>query len=185
MPRTYASRQARGFTLVEVLVVLVIIGILGLLAIVRTRQQNAQTAASGLAHEIYALCQQARYSAMSSGKQVQVLISAQNPAAQLRTATALGNTALLDSSFGQVETVVNAHQHVQVVYVAPGVSTSGSPAGLLGTAVAELTFYPNGTLQVVGAATTGATIYISDEIAQHPQRVLLYGRTGFAKVLAQ
>ncbi len=182
MPR---ARHDRGFTLIELAVVLLIVVILSSLALSRTSKQNAQTASSGLAHEVYAMCQQARYAAMSSGKQVQVVLSARNPAAQLRTALVMGNQLLDDASFGATESQITAHNQVQVMYVAGGVSTTNAPDGLLGDSVARLTFYPSGTLQLADADSTGATIYISDQLAAHPQRVLLYGRTGFAKVLAQ
>lgn len=171
--------------MVELMVVLIIITVLASLALSRMGRPNGQAAASGLAHEIYALCQQARFAALSNKKQVRLTIQSQNPVVQYQTANVPGNQPLDATQFGPVEATVLARDEVQIVNVIAGAIVGGDPPGLMGGISTGLVFYPNGTVQLDGSDGTGATIYIADQVLRYPQRVLLYGRTGFAKVLSQ
>lgn len=186
-------RRQAGFTLVELIVVLAIVILLGSIALSKVSRTNNDLASSGLAREIYSMAQQARYAALASSKQVRLTLSSANPMVSYRTALVTGNGLLSlaagSPSWGAIESVVSAHNQALLMAVQAGASMSAAAPATPAAVAADLVFYPNGTTQLfvggVAQASTGATVFVADQNLVKRNRVLLYGRTGFSKVLAQ
>lgn len=186
------SGPVAGFTLVELMVVVIIVSILAGLAVSSTGKGNQGIGAAGLAREIYALANQARMTAASSDRQVLMTLrwpgetpigNNQTPAATLQLAPGLGNQFYDPSQFGPVIAQVVAVQGAQMTGVDAGVfMNTVAPSGNRNLSY-NVIFYPNGTAMIPSALSTGATIFVADSVMMHPQRVLIYGRTGFAKVM--
>lgn len=182
-PARSPFRGGRAFTLVELMVVLAILGVLGTIGFNRMTRRNHYTATVGLAREIYALAGQARMAAIASRKQAWLRLQPQNPAATLRMALVSGNGWLGPGQWGPVEASVNSYQSTRVVGVDPGAMLNSAPPATPRPNAVDIIFYPDGRAQIAGNGTSGATIYIADANMIYRQRVLLYGRTGFAKVV--
>ena len=174
-----------GFTLVELLVVIAILTVLGSLALPSFGGQNAAQASEGLAREVFAMVNHARMTTLAEGMQVWMRLQGQVPYVLLRIARLPGSAALDEEDWGPWEAQVDSSPRVHIVGVDVGVQLGSPPAESNMGDVVDLIFSPTGTAQIDGESTSGATIYISDEIDHHPQRVLVYGRTGFARVLDQ
>lgn len=179
------TKPQAGFTLVELMVVLAILIALGAIAQTSFERNTAETAAAGLAREVYAMTNQARVSAQTRNRQVRLRLRSQNPAAEMQHALVQGNAVLTSGDWGPVEQRAEAKTNGVLTGVDGGVLPGSTPPGSAMAGTAELIFYPNGVVQLTGAGTTGATIYFADRRFQHPQRVLVYGRTGFARVMDQ
>lgn len=178
-----SARRGRGFTLVELMVGLAILLTLSAVATVSMSKKNFDVATSGLARQIYAMAQQSRLAAMSGRKQVKLTLLPSSQVQQ-RVALVVGNGPLNATDWGPVEATAVPHEQVALNGITLGASTTSNPPGPSAGPV-DIIFYPSGTVQVVGFPGTGATIYVVDRNGQHPYRVLLFGRTGAARVLAQ
>ena len=167
------------------MVILAIIGVLAAVGMNRMSKRGQATASAGLAREIYALANQARLSALASRKQVWVRLQPMRPQATLRMATVAGTAPLGAGMWGPVEANVEGYKDCKItdVRVGPKPTDAAPMAPWAGTA--DLIFYPDGTARLSGQGTTGATVFVADNTMGYPQRVLIYGRTGFAKVMDQ
>lgn len=197
LKRVAAGRRQAGFSLIELVVVLAIVILLGSVAMSKVGRNNNDIASSGLAREIYSMAQQARYSALASGKQTRITLSSSNPVATYRTSLLFGNAvpSMTAATWGALEAQVNAHNSATLVGIRAGAVLPGgsmdvapvTPSWPGGTV--DLVFYPNGNAQLflnnVAQGTLGASIFMADQNLVKRNRVLLYGRTGFSKVFSQ
>ena len=87
-------------------------------------------------------------------------------------------------TFGPSIDGVHRRVGAQVTALARGSDIGGAqPAGP--AAATTLVFAPDGSARIGGTGASGATVYLKDQLGHNPQRVVIFGRTGMAKLLAQ
>lgn len=182
--------QRRGFSLAELMAVLALLGALGALATVSVRRGLQRDATSGLAREVYTRLQQARFAAISGGVRVQVRLSpgpAADPALQVRAALEPGVAPPPPrdgDGFGPVSDHITRRSDGQIVAVAPTVDHDSPMPGPGSDVQASLVFYPDGRAQLDGLPPhPGVTIYLADAQLLYKKRIVVLGRTGFARLL--
>jgi prepilin-type N-terminal cleavage/methylation domain-containing protein len=183
--------QRRGFSLAELMAVLALLGALGALATVSVRRGLQSDATSGLAREVYTRLVQARFAAISGGVRVQVRLSpgpAADPALQVRAALEPGVAPSprsgLGDGFGPVSDHVTGRSDGQIVGVAPTIDYDSPMPAPGASTQASLVFYPDGRVQLDGLPPhPGVTIYLADAQLLYKKRIVVLGRTGFARLL--
>lgn len=179
-----AGGRRSGFTLVEMLAVLVIISVVAALGALKLRRRNQGAAVAGLAQEVFARAAEARFLALSSGCQAQLSI---DPAAQQVASVQLATQPGMNPSplvFAPAMDGAARRRDAKIKAIAAGSIFGGSvPSGP--AAPDALVFYPDGTAKLRSAAgQVGATLYFSDAQGGNPYRLVVFGRTGFAKVVS-
>jgi prepilin-type N-terminal cleavage/methylation domain-containing protein len=177
----------RGLTLLELLIVVVLLSTVAALGSFKLGRRNRHTAVQGLAQELFARAAGARLTALRSGCQVRLLLDPEDGdgdgrVALLQVATRPGLAAA--PSFAPPADAVTARRDARLVALAPQVDLAGPPPA--GPAAGAILFLPDGTVRLAsGTGRTGVTLYLADSEGRNPFRVVLYGRTGFAKVLSR
>lgn len=186
MVRPAQKRHVPGFSLPELMAVLIVLGVLSALAMPRMGRRQRDDASLGLTREVYTRLMQARFAAVSSGGQVEVLLrpGQRSRVLQVLPARQPGMAPLPPDAFGPVTDEVGGRNAAQLVGVAAGVDGAGPPRA--STAAAALLFFPDGSAQLADNANApagGATVYVADDVGGHPHRVTVFGRTGMPRVL--
>lgn len=175
----------RGFSLTELLVVMAILALLMTMALDPLSRVTARSASAGLCRDLFALSNQAHITAVSRGRQVQLVLQNVAPTAQLSGAATVGMAPVPATGWGPVEVQFTPGGRAQINGVTPGVLYTGGQPTTPFTGPVQIIYYPDGSMQVAGSSATGATIFVTDQALGHPTRVVIYGRTSFAKVLDQ
>lgn len=197
--RPDASQSQQGFTLSEILAVLVVLSVVGLVALSKMSHRDRADATSGLARQIYTRMVQARFTAITSGARVKVHLL---PAGQtglssgvvleLHPALLPGMSPATSGSgdpFGPATDQVTGLSAARILAVTRTVDfVSSCPGACTALAVpVDVIFYPDGSITLVdqdgSTARGGATVYVADDLGGHLRRVLVMGRTGFARML--
>ena len=130
----------------------------------------------------------ARLLALSSRGQAQLIIDPADSDSDGQIATVHAATrsgfSPVPLVFGPALDRVAARPDAGVTALVRGADIGGAPpAGP--AARTTIVFFPDGSARIGGSGATGATIYLKDELGKHPQRIVIFGRTGLAKLLAQ
>jgi len=180
-----ARSRRGGFTLTELLVVMLVLAAVAGLGSIRLRRRNREAEVAGMARELHLLAGRARVLALSSRSQVRLRLDPEDSDGDRRVATLhVATTPGFNPqplSFGPAEASVGRRPDARIAAVAQGADVGGAPP-VGPAAVTSVTFFPDGAARIAAGAQ-GATLYLEDAAASNAHRVVIFGRTGFAKVL--
>lgn len=201
MKRCSSRHAARGFSLIEIMTVLAIIIALGSIAAVKFGKTNYQSAVNSLTRETSSLLQQARFTARSTRRQVCLTFNsypptsndtlALRPTVEMRVSQnpAVPVDCAVNGTPGSpLEGQVNAHRDAAIRNFTASAQpntpfTLGYPNGGSGGQF-TIIFHPSGQIQPMGQLLgTGATLFLTDTNVFYRQRLLIFGRTGFVKLI--
>jgi prepilin-type N-terminal cleavage/methylation domain-containing protein len=186
-PPEASARPAAGVTLIEILVVIAILSVVAALGAGRMTRRDLRGSAAGLAQELYVRASAARGTALTTGCQTALVLDpldadGDGQVAALLVATTPGFGATV--SFAPSGDAVTGRSGARVMAVASGTDLSGTaPAGP--ATPDAVVFLPDGSARLRSTGQAGATLYVRDRDGKNPYRIAIFGRTGFAKLLAQ
>lgn len=180
-------RTGAGLTLIEVLIVVALLSVVAALGGTRLTRRNLRASAAGLAQELYTRASVARSTALATGCQTALVLDpldadGDGQVAVLQVATTAGFAATVP--FAPSGDAVTGRSGARLAALSSGTDLSGTPPA--GPAVPDsIVFLPDGSARLRSTGQAGATLYVRDRDGKNPYRIAIFGRTGFAKLLAQ
>lgn len=176
-----------GVTLIEILVVVAILTVVAALGAGKMTRRNLRASAAGLAQEIFVRASAARGTALATGCQTALVLDpldadGDGQVAALQVATTPGFAATV--SFAPSGDGVTGRAGARVLAIASGTDLSGAAPTSPASSDAVV-FLPDGSARLRSTGQAGATLYVRDRDGKNPYRIAIFGRTGFAKLLAQ
>lgn len=180
--------RRRGFTLIELLIVMLLMAAVATVGSLRLRRRNRDLQTSMLAQEIFLRATRARLLALSNRGLARLVIDptdsdGDGQITTVRAATQSGYNPV-PLAFGPVLDQVQGRQDARVRAVSRGADMGGArPAA--SSATTTIVFSPDGSARIDNTGVSGATIYVQDDLGSNPARVVIFGRTGMAKIVNQ
>ena len=173
--------SAAGLTLVELMVVVAIISVVAVGVTMAMNRNSGLGSVRTVTQRVWISLRQARNTAASTGAAVRITLDDDQI---LIDRSSVAGVVPPSGSAVWIRLTTEPAAGTARIYAVTTSAAKNSATPSATTLPVTILFYPDGTVQnTAGTRPGGATIYVQDDTNQYRQRVLLYGLTGYARLM--